>query len=301
MKVILLSLLVLGTDAFVPSRLSSVEQGATVRRSALKSVPNALDVLTSGLASIARLNKGVVVDDRVNAETKSKVTLNELYDVENNAACRRVRERITELDLPVETVIPCAKASKARQGLGPDVVLPRLVAETDGEEVVVEGADEIIAFLNKQTGSDSLPADELWQESLMQLVDMVGGAVATLLRFGRGQRVSPAIGARPEKPVILYDYAGNQFCRFVREVLTGKSQLSCFFSFTSSSLFVSLFKRSLTLESLCRAGYSIFVAFYGQGLSSSARVAPIDWKLYPVSLYSGSKHRYPDGRKRRHC
>lgn len=248
-----LFLLGLGTHAFAPPRLDHnllpqqrQQQRQTSKRrgkgrdTALRSIPNALDVLTSGLATIARLNRGVTVDPKVLAAASSAnsslVVLKELYDVENNPASRRVRERITELDLCVETVIPCAKASRARQALGKGAILPRLVAETatssgKQETVVIEGDDEIIAFLNKQISgvNDSSVdggGDSSWQGSLLELVDVFGGIGAGLLRAGRGMRVSPAVGPRPEQPVVLYDYAGNQFCRLVREVLYGKCRVT---------------------------------------------------------------------------
>jgi glutaredoxin len=59
------------------------------------------------------------------------------------------------------------------------------------------------------------------------VVNTVGSYVAGYLRLrpGRGTEVSPAVTSssstkRPEKPLVLYSYEGNQFCRLVREVLT---------------------------------------------------------------------------------
>jgi anaphase-promoting complex subunit 7 len=147
--------------------------------------------------------------------------LTELYDVENNPNCRRVRERLTELDLCVEEVIPSAPGSKALQKLGSDIILPRLVAQVDGKTVVLQGEIEIIDFLDKQMGIPSPIPKEEWKQSIVQIVDAVTGQMATLLRSGRGNMVSSAAGRNgPEKPLVLYDYAGNQFCRLVREVLT---------------------------------------------------------------------------------
>eukprot|EP00977_Amphora_coffeiformis_P017426 scaffold5684_cov169-Amphora_coffeaeformis.AAC.1 len=184
------------------------------RGQALLSVPNPIDTLTSGLASILRINRGITVNPAAVTNVANTPFLKKLYDIENNPACRRVRERITELDLCVDQVIPCAKKSQARQTLGHEVVLPRLVAEVDGKEVVVEGDDEIINFLNQATGIPGVDEDPI-----LELADIAGNVGATVLRIGRGSHVSPAVGPRPEKPVILYDYAGNQFCRLVREVL----------------------------------------------------------------------------------
>ncbi|KAL7536011.1 hypothetical protein ACHAWF_005338 [Thalassiosira exigua] len=46
-----------------------------------------------------------------------------------------------------------------------------------------------------------------------------------MLRAGRGSKVCPAASTalnppRPAKPLILYSYEGNQFCRLLREILT---------------------------------------------------------------------------------
>eukprot|EP00617_Octactis_speculum_P003984 CAMPEP_0185779156 /NCGR_PEP_ID=MMETSP1174-20130828/94873_1 /TAXON_ID=35687 /ORGANISM="Dictyocha speculum, Strain CCMP1381" /LENGTH=284 /DNA_ID=CAMNT_0028468169 /DNA_START=37 /DNA_END=891 /DNA_ORIENTATION=- len=45
--------------------------------------------------------------------------------------------------------------------------------------------------------------------------------LASIFRLGRGMRVATAAGgaSRPKKPLTLYSYEGNQFCRLVREVL----------------------------------------------------------------------------------
>jgi glutaredoxin len=63
----------------------------------------------------------------------------------------------------------------------------------------------------------------------------IGNVLATGFRIGRGREVAaPALAdlknsqqqqqtvvvPRPQKPLVLYNYEGNQFCRLVREVLT---------------------------------------------------------------------------------
>lgn len=231
MKTILLLVTVLsGANAFAPQGRAwtspGVPQSTLIRRPPpsrgrpLASVPNAFDTFTSGLASMLRINRGITVNQGASDVTNPPV-LKELYDIENNQACRRVRERITELDLCVDKVIPCTRTSKARKELGEDVIIPRLVAQVEEDkEIVVEGDDEIIEFLNKATGISTPKADEAWKQALLEFADVVGGIGATVLRMGRGNQVSPAVGpARPGKCVVLYDYTGNQFCRLVREVL----------------------------------------------------------------------------------
>jgi len=188
MRALLLLLLPLPSASFQSRHQSSFQS------TALRSIPGPLDTLTSGLASLARLQAGVTVDP--NARTS--VELVELYDMENNPDCRVIRERITELDLTVK-VAPSFKN------------VPRLKLRTEiGQEVLVSGLKEIMEYLGGETEVDNLEA-----------IRTVGNYVATALRWGRGSSISPAaINKVPAKALILYSYEGNQFCRLVREVLT---------------------------------------------------------------------------------
>ena len=190
------------------------------------SVPNPLDTLTSGLASIVRMPGGVTVS----SSQEGGPTLKVLYDIENDAACRRVRERITEYDLVVSTVVPSAPNSRVftsgyKYALPQGTEIPRLViANEEGQEVTLSGEEEILAFLDdefaankaSETSESPLPPEvvEIWLK--------IGNVLATILRTGRGSQVSPAakLGDLPSKQLVLYSYEGNQFCRLVREVLT---------------------------------------------------------------------------------
>jgi glutaredoxin len=212
------------------------------------SVPNPLDTFTSGLTSILRLPNGVTVDRKV--QPNANVQLLKLFDVENSKECRRVRERITELDLVVEAVIPAASNSRATLeaaykyclpsvGGGAAAATPTLVVAIDGEgEKIISGATEITKFLDTNFVSQLIvqtPAGDDEQEDkpagggvlpkeLLDAYEIVGSAVAGLMRPGRGTQVSAAALSstvpRPETPLILYSYESNQFCRLVREVMT---------------------------------------------------------------------------------
>lgn len=198
------------------------------------SVPNPLDTLTSGLASISRFARGVTAS----TGTKKQPRLVQLYDVENDSACRVVRERITELDLDVQKVIPATVNSRVfldksyEYALPPDAQIPRLVVEDEtGNEKVLEGSIDIVSFLDtwttdgaKQSGEDN--AEKLGKTALNAIMGL-GGLMANLFRLGRGVLVTEAasfnavnVVPRPQQPLILYSYEGNQFCRLVREVLT---------------------------------------------------------------------------------
>ena len=204
----------------------------------LESIPTVLDTVTSGLASICRLPKGVTVSPTAASTNDAEIRLVKLYDIENSVPCRVVRERITELDLVVEKVIPAADNSRAMVDtssddfLPPGMELPCLrVAMSDGSMDTLTGETTIVDFLNQNF--DATPPETSQQETelspstvrdgLIQGLQAAGSVVASLLRTGRGCRVSPAVSSAPQpnqKPLILYSYEGNQFCRLVREVLT---------------------------------------------------------------------------------
>jgi glutaredoxin len=190
------------------------------------SVPTSLDTLASGLTSVLRLRNGITVDS--NVKPNANVQLLKLFDVENSKECRQVRERITELDLVVEALIPAASNSRATLPSG--AVTPTLVVAIDGEEKIISGATEITEFFNANFVSQAIesPADEEDKagvpQELLDAYETVGSLVADLMRPGRGAKVSAAALSstvpRPEKKLILYSYEGNQFCRLVREVMT---------------------------------------------------------------------------------
>jgi len=174
-------------------------------------VPNLtpLDTLTSGFASIARLPRGVTVTEgsRGGQTDQAPPTL---YDMEGCPFCRRVREVATELDMVVN-LVPSARGSRSRDALaeyaaaaGSNVQVPFLL---DGDTRLFE-SEEICRHLIAKYGAT---------------VDVPGvgtGFVASALRLGRGGLVDKsALPAPPDRPLVLYSYEGNQFCRLVREVL----------------------------------------------------------------------------------
>jgi anaphase-promoting complex subunit 7 len=194
------------------------------------SVPNSLDVLTSGLASIFCLPRGVAVSSP-GSQSSSNTRITKLYDVENSKSCRAVREKITELDLVVEQIIPVATGSQNAATM-PGGKAPVLVATTtssDGEEEAassrtIEGTDAILFFLDEsfplETGSIPQESEDNGNAIVKEKLQLAGMYLASWMRLGRGNSVSPSVGNRPEKPLVLYSYEGNQFCRLVREVLT---------------------------------------------------------------------------------
>jgi len=212
--------------AFVVSPIPNNQHHRSHSSTKLYSIPDSIDVLTSGLASIFRLPGGVTVRSNSNVNTTIP-RLERLYDVENSRACRKVRECITELDLVVEAVIPatpnsrCFADSNSEYAVPANTMIPRLELNDAGKEFILQGEDEILGYFNDkyQLGKEADIAD-----LLLSLVYELGGVLAGAMRAGRGNLVSPAAlgdeAPRPQKPLVLYSYEGNQFCRLVREVLT---------------------------------------------------------------------------------
>jgi glutaredoxin len=196
------------------------------------SVPNALDTLTSGFLSILRMPSGVTVSPDI--KPKAEIRLMKLYDIENSRACRNIREQVTELDLVVEKVIPAADNSRAitdptfEDALPTSAEVPSLeVSLPSGEARMISGESNIAAFLEENFPcSPKSAVDEANPlQDVLQVIKTAGSYAAGWLRPGRGNKVSPAVTSstsvnRPKKPLILYSYEGNQFCRLVREVLT---------------------------------------------------------------------------------
>lgn len=192
--------------------------------SKLHSVPTALDTLTSGLASIFRVNKnglvGVTVASNVKAQGGIGLTL---YDVENSKDCRLVRELLTELDLVVD-IVPVGKGSKHK---APKEAPCLVAAPNGGKETVVSGVADISQFLKKTFSEEAseISTDAVTLQQVFEAITPITLAAAGFLRTGRGASVAPAASAsdkvnRPEQKLVLYSYEGNQFCRLVREVLT---------------------------------------------------------------------------------
>jgi len=196
------------------------------------SVPNGFDTLTSGLASIARLPFGTIVASPSLSTNVPRISA--FYDMEGNTDCRLVRERISELDLNVDTVIPAGENSRAAKDasykyyLGDAVnTIPRMVVVDESGERVYSGRDEVLGFLTDVFGARKPIMEENEDELKKKIVEalvLLGEPLPSLLRFGRAQDVAGCARSsetpRPSKPLIMYSYEGNQFCRLVREVLS---------------------------------------------------------------------------------
>jgi len=223
-------------------RTNAIHPAASSVSTRLNSVPNPLDTLTSGLASICRLPYGVSVSDNADSiPSDEKPILKQLFDIENNVECRKVREKLTELDLNVQAVIPASANSRAVTDSeyeyavpsSANVFAPILVLEdpASGEkDRTLVGSSDILQYLENKypqksstvTLSERDEIKEMILQKAKEALDFVGNYVASFLRIGRGNEAKGPAGdsaPRPTRPLILYNYEGNQFSRLVREVL----------------------------------------------------------------------------------
>ena len=188
-----------------------------------------LDTVSSGLASIARLPYGTDVADAIiqggepGGGTGSSLVL---YEFEACPFCRRVREMATYLDLEL-TIKPCGRGSRHREEVvaqsgRSSPTFPYLVDESAG--VALFESEDICNHLLQTYGAPKGVTEP--PPPILGAIDFfasttVSGWVPSLFRFGRGAAIEPRMAGRPApaKPLVLYSYEGNQFCRLVREAL----------------------------------------------------------------------------------
>ena len=173
------------------------------------SIPNVLDTATSGFASIARLPFGTnAISPSSSGENKYRIKA--LYDIEQSKDCRQVRERITELDLVVETVIPASSNSRALNdksykyflnGDSENNNIPvMIVAANDEEDQTFVGVENVMNFLNDAYGGrDSIidDVDEIKTKAAEFLIE-VGSFIPQIVRYGRGESVATCALPNPE-------------------------------------------------------------------------------------------------------
>ena len=166
----------------------------------------ALDTVTSGLASMARMPLAAGQSTTVASSVRPQASTLVFYDRgESDVESRSIREVLTYLDLSVLTY-PCAAGSRhsLRQR-----TLPALI---DGS-VTLTGSEEIIKYCFDKYGGESFDVNPL--------VNAASHAAASALRGLRGSSVDLNLApfAAPRKPLEFYGYEGNQFCRLVRETM----------------------------------------------------------------------------------
>lgn len=182
------------------------------------SIPNNFDTATSGFASIARLPFGTTTVKPATDDQKEQILIKALYDIEQSKECREVRERITELDLVVEAVIPSAansralndKASKYFMDGETSGVVPTMIVgfKDERDDITLNGVESIMKFLDSEFGTREPIIDDV-DEIKSKVVDFlieIGSLVPAFVRSGRGEAVAgcalPVNTPRPVQPLV---------------------------------------------------------------------------------------------------
>ncbi len=137
-----------------------------------------------------------------------------LFDIENCADCRLVREVLTELNIDAE-IYPCPK--------GGDRYIPKLI-ELGGQierpflhdpntGIGYYGSNRIIAYLYESYAKRRLPLK--WRKA--GAVQNLSSSLASLP--GAGHEIQIASAKEPRKKLELYSFESSPFARLVREKL----------------------------------------------------------------------------------
>ncbi len=166
-----------------------------------------LDVTTSLLASTLRGWRGTNAFKPAHTQPQQPL---ELYEFEDCAYCRLLREALTELDLDV-LIRPCPRGgSRFRpqvKMLGGKSQFPFLVDPNSGTSLY-ESADIVDYLIDAYGGRTRTPRGPL------RALAVVDGMAATATR---GLRARPS--KAPAQPLELYSFESSPFSRLVRERL----------------------------------------------------------------------------------
>ncbi|MDO9180627.1 MAG: glutathione S-transferase N-terminal domain-containing protein [Agitococcus sp.] len=174
-------------------------------------MPHSVNIVTSVLSSTIRRWRGASGSKTVQQPAK----LIELYDCEDDAECRLVREALTELNLDV-MIYPCPKgASRFTHALtdagGEKATVPFLI--DPNSHVKLQGAEAINAYLFQQYRQQSIP-----NALDANFFNLATSRLASIVRLNiRGLKALPS--KAPEQPLILYSFEASPYSRPVRERL----------------------------------------------------------------------------------
>ncbi|CAM2009803.1 glutathione S-transferase N-terminal domain-containing protein [Acanthopleuribacter pedis] len=173
-------------------------------------VLHAINTATAFVATWARFGLG----SRVSALGPRPEKPLEVYEFEGCPFCRKVREALTVLDLPV-VVHPCPKGpSRYRAWVienGGKRMFPYLV-DPNTDTAMYESGD-IVRYLFRTYGAGRRP--------FLLASGPIGNfssQMASLPRLGRGTFYRGTV--EPEQLLELYSYEASPYCRLVREVLS---------------------------------------------------------------------------------
>lgn len=174
-------------------------------------MPHTLNILSSVVTSTLRRWRGTTGSKTVQQPAQLPV----LFDREDDAECRLVREALTELNLDV-LIYPCPLgADRFSQDLhkmgGDQATVPYLFDANT--RVKLQGADAINAYLFSQYKQAATPAP-----LQTGVINTVTSRLASVVRMNiRGLQAKPS--HQPEKPLVLYSFESSPYSRPVRERL----------------------------------------------------------------------------------
>lgn len=170
-----------------------------------------LNNLHSLATSVMRGTRGLFAEG---VEGKAPPRYLELYEYEACPFCRKVREVLSELDLPYISR-PAARGSFRRQAVmkrGGRMMVPFLI--DPNTDVAMYESEEIIDYLHARYGRGRTSLS-----TALSPLNTVTAAAASMIRpYGRRVRVE----RRQELPELLelYNFEASPFCRKVREALS---------------------------------------------------------------------------------
>ncbi|MES2299755.1 MAG: glutathione S-transferase N-terminal domain-containing protein [Pseudomonadota bacterium] len=169
-----------------------------------------LDLLSAAVASSLRLWRGTWGDKPAKQPAKLLV----LFDREDGAQCRLVREALTELNLEA-MIYPCPQggkrfAAQRSKALPSSTQAPVLHDPNSGASLA--GARDIVPYLYERYLGESAPAG--LQASLL---NTLGAQLASVVRAPLGIAARPSL--RPKKPLVLYSFESSPYSRPVRELM----------------------------------------------------------------------------------
>ena len=169
-----------------------------------------LDLLSSSLASTLRLWRGTWGDQP--AKTAEQLLV--LYDREDGAECRLVREALTELNLDA-MVYPCPSGGKRfaaqRAKLAPAASDTPVLSDPNSGETLA-GAGNIVSYLFARYLDTAAP-----RGMNASALNLLASRLAGIVRSPLGLSARPSI--RPKKELVLYSFESSPFSRPVRERL----------------------------------------------------------------------------------
>jgi len=142
----------------------------------------------------------------------------ELWDFEACPFCRKVREALSELDLPYVSRA-CARGSNNREQVlarGGKRLFPFLTDPNTGRELYE--SEEIIDYLYETYGAGRRRPG---LDKVLASLNTVSSVVASAARPRRGGRVRIGYEHREQPPelLVLYGFEASPYCRKVRERL----------------------------------------------------------------------------------